>query len=449
MRFVASTLRFIAQLFRPNLEVFFRERHLSLWAASILVGALAAVASIGFRLMIGLVQLPWLGTVSERTAGVAALTPWPIILFGPALGGLVVGYVCGFLPGRRAGGPAEVIEAEELGADRLRLRVGLLGALASAVTLGSGGSAGREGPVVHLGAAVAAWLARALRLPEAAGGALLCAGVASAIAASFNAPIAGALFALEVVLRRISTAWLPPIVIASSIGAIIGRLAFGEYPAFLLPEHRIQSYWEFPAFALLGAVAAAAAVLFQLAMRGTFWAFHGVTLPSWLKPAVGGLAVGSIGVFFPEILGVGYQTVEIALNGSLDIGLLLTFAVLKVAATALTLGSGGAGGIFSPSLYIGAMIGGAFGIMATTVFPTHASDPAIYAILGMGAVAAAVLGAPVSTTVMVFELTGGYGMSVALLLAVSIASALTRAGIGYSYFRWQLASRASGYRPGG
>lgn len=440
-QFAGRLFGLLSDLIRPNLLVFLREGHLRIWAAALVVGLLAASASVVFRLAINAAQLPWLGTMSERVVSATHSIAWPVSLLAPAIGGLAVGLLLFLLPGRRAGGPADVIEAQAFGADRLRLRGGILGALAAALTLGSGGSAGREGPVIHLGATLAAALARWAKLPNRDGRTLIGAGVAAAIAASFNAPIAGALFALEVVFRRISTAALPPIVIASAAGAIIGRVVFGEFPAFAIPEHRIASTWEFPAFAALGAVAAAVAVFFQLALMGTDWAFRTLTIPLWLKPALGGLCVGGLAVFFPEVLGVGYETVEAALTQDLPLGLLISLVIVKTAATALTLGSRLAGGVFSPALYLGAMAGAAFGVMAASLAPELASSRAIYTILGMGAVAGAVLGAPISTTVMVFELTGGYAMSIALLLTVSIASTLSRALLGRSYFFLQLASR--------
>jgi CIC family chloride channel protein len=265
--------------------------------------------------------------------------------------------------------------------------------------------------------------------------------VAAAIAASFNAPIAGALFALEVILRRMSATALPPIVIASAVGAVVGRAIFGDYPAFAMPEYHIASAWEFPAFALLGVLAAAVAIFFQLSVMGADWALRNLTVPLALKPALGGLFVGVLGVFFPEVLGVGYDTMELALSQQLSFGLLVGLVFLKTAATAVTLGSRLAGGIFSPALYLGALAGAAFGIVAVRVVPELASSLTVYAILGMGAVAGAVLGAPISTTIIVFELTGGYAMSVALLLTVSVASALTRGFLGRSFFHLQLASR--------
>jgi CIC family chloride channel protein len=440
-QFIQRLLALLTDLVRPNLAAFTREREPMIWVASLVVGILAGAASVAFRVGINAAQLPWLGTMSERVASVAGTTPWPIVLLAPAVGGLIVGFLLNFVPGRRGGGPADIIEAEAFDPHRLGLRNGLLGALASAITLGSGGSAGREGPVIHLGGTIAAVLTRRFALPAAGGRVLLGAGVAAAIAASFNAPIAGALFALEVIHRRISVVMLPPIVIASAAGAVIGRIAFGEFPAFTIPEHRIISYWEFPAFALLGVVAAAVAIFFQLAVMSADWALRDLALPLWLKPVLGGLCVGALGVLFPEILGVGYETMEAALTQRLPLGLLVGLVFLKTAATAITLGSRLSGGIFSPTLYLGAMAGAAYGILAARAFPDLASSNAVYAILGMGAVAAAVLGAPISTTVMVFEMTGGYAMSIALLLTVSVASSLTHAFLGRSFFQWQLASR--------
>lgn len=202
---------------------------------------------------------------------------------------------------------------------------------------------------------------------------------------------------------------------------------------------------------LVGILAAMASVAFRLAINaaqlpwlgimGADRAVRSLSVPLWLKPALGGLCVGAIGVFFPEVLGVGYDTMEAALTQSLPLGLLVTLLFLKTAATAITLGSRLAGGVFSPTLYLGAVAGAAFGLLAARVVPELASGTTVYAILGMGVVAGAVLGAPISTTVMVFELTGGYGMSIALLLTVSIASALSRACLGRSFFHLQLASR--------
>jgi CIC family chloride channel protein len=232
-----------------------------------------------------------------------------------------------------------------------------------------------------------------------------------------------------------------PITIAAVAGTLITRIFIGDVAAFSIPPYEIVSYWEMPAFALLGVAAAVVAIVFQFLLIAADTAARGIVLPTWLRPVLGGLIVGAIGVFVPEILGVGYEATDIALHGAFAFQTLMLLLLVKMAATALTLASRFGGGIFSPSLYLGAMTGGAFGIVAATAFPEYASDIGLYAILGMGAVAAAMLGAPISTTMIVFELTGGYALSIALLLTVSIATALHLAAHGRSYFEWQLESR--------
>ena len=426
----------------PNLRVFWRGRQPLVWLVSIAVGVGTAVGAIAFRGLIGLVQMPWLGTMGERIASRAETLPWWMVLLAPALAGLVVGLILQFLmPGKRAEGVADVIEARNFTSRRLGFRAGMLSAVVSAISLGGGASAGREGPVVHLGATLAALLTSLLNLPVAARRTILAAGVAGAVSASFNAPIAGVLFAHEVILGHYAPSAFVPIVIASVIATVISRLYFGDFPAFFIPEYQITSYWEVPAFVLLGITCAAVAIIFQFALIGTDWVARNVRIPLITRPVIGGLMVGAIALYFPEVLGVGYETTDEALKQALPLTLMLVLIVAKTAATAITLASRFGGGIFSPSLYLGAMTGGAFGIIAASAFPDFASSAGLYAILGMGAVAAAVIGAPISTTVIVFELTGGYAVTLALLLTVSIANGLTQAVHGRSYFHWQLESR--------
>jgi CIC family chloride channel protein len=265
--------------------------------------------------------------------------------------------------------------------------------------------------------------------------------VASAISASFNAPIAGVLFAHEVILGHYATRAFVPIVISSSVGAIVSRIWFGDTASFIVPVYQITSYYEFPAFALLGAVCALVAVMFQFVLFGADFLARRSPIPVWALPVCGGLIVGLMAIAFPQILGVGYETTDLALWGQLPLALMLTLIVMKTLATAVTLAARFGGGIFSPALYLGAMTGGAFGIIAASVFPELASSQALYSILGMGAVAGAVLGAPISTTVIVFELTGGYALSIALLLTVAIAHGIAQALHGHSYFQWQLEMR--------
>ncbi|MGD8551972.1 MAG: chloride channel protein, partial [Methyloceanibacter sp.] len=211
--------------------------------------------------------------------------------------------------------------------------------------------------------------------------------------------------------------------------------------AFVVPEYSIASYLEVPAFVLLGIVAAVVAVLFQLAILSTDWTARNINMPLVMRPVVGGVMVGIMAIWYPEVLGVGYDTTDAALKDQLSIETMLILIVLKTAATAITLSSRFGGGVFSPALYLGAMTGGAFGLIAAATFPQVGSSEGLYAILGMGAVAAAVLGAPISTTVMVFELTGGFELSLALLLTVAVANGINQAILGRSLFQAQLESR--------
>jgi len=443
---IARTLEWLLHLVRdrivPNFRDFLGQRQPLVWAIALAIGASAAYLAILFRMVIGFVQLPWLGVRHENVYAAAEGLPWWIIVLAPAVGGLAVGLFLQYLmPGRRVHVVADVLEARALRGCRIPLRIGLGSALVSAVSLGSGASAGREGPVVHLGATIASWLEDKFQLPQPARRTLLACGVAAAVSASFNAPIAGVLFAHEVILSHYALRAFVPIVISSVVATVIARIHLGDYPAFFIPDYQITSFWEFPAFALLGFTCAAVAILFQFAIVASDRVSQLVEVPLWTRPIIGGLMVGAIAVWFPQVLGVGYDATDAALKNQFPLYLMLTLLVLKAVATAITLASRFGGGIFSPSLYLGAMAGGAFGIMAAGVFPDVSSSEGLYALLGMGGVAAAMLGAPISTTLIVFELTGGYAMTIALLLTVSISTGLTQAVHGQSFFHYQLSTR--------
>ncbi len=426
----------------PNLRKFLDEQQPLVWAVALIIGIGAAYFAIFFRELIGFVQLFWLGTSDETVFSTASQKPWWVILMAPALGGLLVGLFLHYvMPGRRAHGVPDVIEARALSGCRIRAQVGLSSALVSAVSLGAGASAGREGPVVHLGATLASVLVDLFKFSHAARRTLLACGVAAAVSASFNAPIAGVLFAHEVILAHYGMRAFVPIVISSVGATVIARIHLGDFPAFIIPQYSITSYWEFPAFALLGLTCAGVAIAFQFAIVASQRVSETVDVPLWTRPVIGGLMVGGIAIWFPQILGVGYDATDAALKQQFPLYLLLTLLVLKTIATAITLASRFGGGVFSPSLYLGAMCGGAFGIMAASIFPDVASSHGLYAIIGMGAVTAAVLGAPISTTLIVFELTGGYEMTLALLLAISISTGLTQAVHGQSFFHYLLSTR--------
>ena len=232
-----------------------------------------------------------------------------------------------------------------------------------------------------------------------------------------------------------------PVVVAAVIGTMISRAHFGDYPAFVVPPMEISSYFKMPVFLLLGIICAGIAVLF---MAGTMWSTRvadRVPIPAWTKPALGGIAIGAIAAFFPEIIGVGYETTDRALDTGFGLPLVLILIVAKIAATCISLGAGFSGGVFSPSLCIGALTGSAFGMIVALAAPEAPISTSAYAMVGMGAVAGAVLGAPISTILIIFELTGDYAITIAVMIAVAVASLITRQVIGGSLFTWQLRAR--------
>ncbi len=416
---------------------------------AVVVGIIVAYAAIGFRLGISSVQWLSYGEFAERLVRrVGEIPVWQVLLV-PTAGGLAVGLFLQFvMPGGRPMGVANVIEAMALRNGRMRLREGIAAAFVSIVSLGVGASAGREGPMVHLGASIAGGITSRLGLSPHLARTLLGCGVAASVAASFNAPIAGVFFALEVIIGHYALSAFAPVVIASVAGTVIGRAHLGEQPAFLLPQFGVNSLWEFPAFLVLGAVCAAIAIIFMWSVFHAERVVDSLKVPNWLKPAAGGLAVGAIAVEFPQVLGVGYEATDNALNELVPLWLLLLLIPLKTAATAITLGCRFGGGVFSPSLCLGAMTGGAFGIIAAGVFPHLAASHGAYAIVGMSALAAATLGAPISTILIVFELTGDYQITVAVMVATSVATVIVQGVLGRSFFHWQLENRGLNLRGG-
>ena len=427
----------------PSLKAMWATRQPVVWLLAVFIGLVGAYAILGLIYLIGLIQWLWIGYEAENIAItiVSAKPAWQIIA-GPVAGGVVVGLMLAWIaPGRRAEGMSDVIAARAIKGAHMPVKTGIVSALISAISLGSGASAGREGPAVHLGATVASLLGQKFKLAFASRRVLLGCGAAAAVSASFNAPIAGVIFAHEVILGHYAISALSPIIISSVIATTITRAYKGDSPTFALPEYFINSNWEFPAFLLLGLVCGLVAVGLQSAIARADQTARAITMPIWARPIIGGLAIGILAVFVPEIIGVGYEATNLALREKYTLGVLLLLLFAKTLAIAITLASRFGGGIFSPALYLGAVSGGAFGLIAAAVFPNLASGAGVYSIVGMGAVAGAVLGAPLSTVLIVFELTGSYEITIAILLAVSVAIVTVKAIFGESFFAWQLSMR--------
>lgn len=416
------------------------------WIVALVLGVAAGYAALGFRVLVSFMQEQLYGADDTTLASHAAQLPWVWIVILPILGGLFVGLLWHVASAdHRAHSVADVIEGAALREGRVSLRAAWTSAVASLVTLSTGGSTGREGPVVHIGAAISTCLANIIKADGITARELLGCAAAAAVAASFNAPLAGAIFAHEVVLRHYAVHAFAPIAIASVSGAVVGRLHMGDVTEFAIPANMIAFYGELPAFMLLGIACGFVAVA---TMRAVFLAEDTATrtceryrIPIWARPAFAGALLGILALGFPHIIGVGYETTSRALTGELTLAAAFTFAIVKVVATALTIGGRMGGGVFSPSLMIGALTGLAFGYVATAAVPEFSGSQTVYALAGMGALSAAVLGAPVSTTLIVFELTGDWQVGIAVMVSVSLATILSSRLVDRSYFLTQLERR--------
>lgn len=418
------------------------------WVIALLIGIAAGFAALFFRKGIAALQAGVYGAPDVHFLHSHAQDlPWYTLVGIAAGGGLVVGLILDrFTPDGRVRSVADVIEGAALHDGRVETRAGIASALASFITLSTGGSSGREGPVVHMAGVISTWVSNHINADGITGRDLLGCAVAAGVSASFNAPIAGALFAMEVVLRHFSVNAFAPIVVASVAGTVINRLEYGDVTEFTLnTPGALQFYVELPAFLLLGLICGLVAVV---QMKAIFFADkvgnqvqERLSLPRWLRPAVSGAMLGVIAVWFPHIIGVGYETTVLALTGGLLLGQAVVFTAVKTAAVAITMGGRMGGGVFSPSLMIGALTGLAFGLIATAVLPDVSGTHTLYAFAGMGAVAAAVLGAPISTTLIVFELTGDWQIGLAVMVSVSMSTALASRLVDRSFFLTQLEKR--------
>ena len=400
-----------------------------------LVGSSAAAAAYLFRILIffngGHGLLGFMGDY------------WVILI--PALGGLIVGPLIYFVAQEVKGsGVPEVMYSVALRGGRIRHRVVIVKALASAITIGSGGSVGREGPIVHIGSALGSLVGQRLNLPSDWIKTLVASGAAAGISATFNAPLAGIFFAMEVILRRYESRAFGVVVLSSVVASGITQQLISDEPAFLIPKYEIVSSWEFLFYPVLGVIAAITAHIFVTIVYRVEDLFDRMTsVPPYMLPAIGGLIVGTIGLFYPQVFGVGYKVIDVfdmplgaidgALVGAVSMGLMATLLLVKIIATAVTLSSGGSGGVFAPSLFLGAMLGGLFGAAVNTIFPDITASSGAYAVIGMAAVIAGAARAPATAIIIIFEMTRDYQiilpLSAAVIISVVVAQALRKQSI--------------------
>ena len=417
------------------------------WMIAFLVGIISGLAAVSFRWAISSFQELFYRANEQSLLLEVHTTHWIWFLIIPVLGSLTVGlFLYFFCDEERNGSVADVIEGAALNNGRVNSKFGIISTIISLITLTTGGSTGREGPVVHLAATISTYFSNLTNIQGISARDLMGCAVAAAVSASFNAPIAGALFALEVVLRHFAIHAFAPIAISSVAGTIVGRYFYGNVTEFALQkEANLAFYSELPAFILLGIVCGLVAVilvktifrideLFTKAQQKT-------NTPIWLRTTFAGLILGVLALEFPHIIGVGYETTYKALTGSFDFNTITFLVIIKIAAVAITMAGRLGGGIFSPSLMIGALSGLAFGLITTSIFPTLSGSETLYALAGMGAVAASVLGAPISTTLIVFELTGNWQVGLVVMVTVSVATSFSGGLIDKSFFLSQLKRR--------
>ncbi len=402
-------------------KIIFDEQLLTI-LLSLIIGTLAAYAAISFKLIFEILQKIFYGTSLDSSIYNLENISWILILIVPSIGGLAVGLlIYFFMPNKRSTGVADIIIYKKNSYSKIPISETIKGSIINFFSIGIGASVGREGPVVHLGGAITTYVTDKLKLNPNLSIVLLGCGVASAVSASFNAPIAGVFFAIEVVIRKYNIETFTPIVISSVIGTIISRLHFGSFTEFNFPNYNYNSIIELPAFFVLGIISAIIAISLIKTIFYCDIFYEKNRIPIWARPAIGGFLVGLIGLYAPQILGVGYLSTNSVLVSSIPFWVAISLIIAKTAATGICLGSRFGGGIFSPSIFIGAMLGYSYGVIINNLFPDFSTNISLYALVGMGSVAAPVLGAPISTIMIAFELTGQFEVIIASMLSISIS----------------------------
>ncbi len=415
---------------------------------AVIVGLAAGLGAVGFRYLIDFFQTLAYGSPNELLE-VLKTIPWSYKVGIPAAGGLLVGPLVYFFAREAKGhGVPEVMEAVALKGGVIRKRVVLVKTVASAISIGTGGSVGREGPIVQIGSAIGSTLGQALNVSGDRMRALVGCGAAAGIAATFNAPIAGSMFALEVVLGDFGLATFSPIVISSVMATAVSRAFLGDTPAFIVPAYQLVSAWEFPIYLILGLFCAAVGVTFTKTLYRFEDLFDSLKFPEYLKPVIGGLILGVSGLYIPQILGVGYGAMDLALGQQLAWWLMLLLVAAKLLATSITIGSGGSGGIFAPSLYLGVMAGGFFGMVVHYLFPNVTASPGAYSIVGMGAVVSATTHGPLAAILILFEMTGSYEIILPLMFSCIIATIASGQLMKESIYTLKLVRRGVDIREG-
>ncbi|MCK4573737.1 MAG: chloride channel protein [candidate division Zixibacteria bacterium] len=410
---------------------------------SIFVGLATGFGALGFTALIKYFNQLFFGMTDQfltETIGERGFKFWlPLI---PMLGGLLVGpIVFKFAKEAKGHGVPEVMNSVARLGGIIRPRVAAAKTIASAICIGSGGSAGREGPIVQIGSAIGSTIGQMLRMSGAQVKILVGCGAAAGISSVFNAPIAGVIFSLEIILGDFAIKTFSPVILSSVVASVVTRTFMGNHPAFEVPDYSLVSVWEIPLYMAMGVVLGGGGVLFTRTLDWFEDFFEKLKFPSVYKPAVGGLLLGVIALFYPQVLADGYETIKLTLYGELGLSLLLVLIFLKLLATSLTLGSGNSGGIFAPALFMGAVMGGSYGILMNYLFPGVTATPGAYALVGMAGMVAATTHAPITALLIIFEMTTDYRIILPLMVTVVFSALVAGRLFEHSIYTVKLAKR--------
>jgi len=418
--------------------------------SAVFVGFATGVGSVVFIALIKYANHIFFGLTDQILAeglGSWSFKWWlPVI---PMVGGFLVGpIVYKFASEARGHGVPEVMNSVARLGGIIRPRVAAAKSIASAICIGSGGSAGREGPIVQIGSAIGSTVGQVFRMSGDRVKILVGCGAAAGISSVFNAPIAGVIFSLEIILGDFAITTFSPVILSSVIASVVTRSVYGASPAFSVPPYSLVSAWEIPMYVGLGIVIGFIGVLFTRFLAFLEDVNDNLKIPDVTKPALGGLLLGIIAVFYPQTLADGYETIKLTLYGQIGISLMVILIFMKLAATSLTLGSGNSGGIFAPALFMGASAGGAYGVLVNHLFPTATANPGAYALVGMAGMVAAATHAPITAMLIIFEMTSDYRIILPLMVTVVFSAMIARRVFPYSIYTVKLARRGIEIRGG-
>jgi CIC family chloride channel protein len=434
-------LKLLQQFLRADLR-----EDVSFLIVAAVVGVCAGLGAVVFLAAIDLVHDVMFNSLFALTGDFE----WKkyLIPILPALGGLAVGlYTQRFSSEARGHGVPDVMKAVIAHGGRMRPALAVNKIVTSAISIGSGGGGGREGPIVQIGAAIGSALGQILRLSTERVRTLVGCGAAGGIAAIFNAPLGGMMFAMEIVMGEFTLRTFSPIVISSVLATAVSRSIIGNEPTFVSPVYDLSSNWELIFYLLLGVLAGYVSVWFT---KTVYWCedlfARWKSLPAYLKPMVGGFLTGIMIIWFPDLAGYSYTTINNAIAGNEEVLIILGVFLLKPLAAGLTLGSGGSGGVFTPALKSGAMLGALLGIGFNLVFPETVAGYGSYALVGMGAVVAGTMHAPLTAILMLFEITGNYQIILPIMFSAITATVISRSILKQSIYT--LALERQGIRVG-